>query len=315
MRPWFTLTIIGILACSLLVFSFIVDFVLANREMFETPFNIMIRVPFTSWSHTWVEVQFMYILTVSILLGATIVALTTLIFDTRRALKVRHMRKELARLQKALQEAQSLLPTPPSSEKQEDEETIEDIAEQETASDDAALKKDQTPVTPQDIAHSFEDAVEQGDFLQAAQKRMEEDLEHHNGLRPEGDIRARVTGVSAETVAEHAQDEEVSESDAGQGDENDIEQSEPPSEDVPESSPQREESPSQEDMESDDAPEDSTESDPLKEVSTKDGADTSHSEKEIVEEAEVVEEQAEQTGETAEVTEETAGGAKKASSA
>jgi hypothetical protein len=256
----------------------------------------------------------MYILTVSILLGATIVALTTLIFDTRRALKVRQMRKELARLQQALQEAQSLLPTPPSSEKKEGKEAIEDIAEQETASDNAALEKDQKPVTPQDIAHSFEDAVEQGDFLQAAQKRMEEDLEHHNGLRPAGDIRARVTGVSAETVVEHAQDEEVSESD-DEGDENDTEQSEPPSEDVTEPSPQREESPSQEDMESDDAPEDSTESDSLKEVSTEDEADTSRPEKEeIIEEAEVVEEQSEQTGEAAEVAEETAAGAKKASS-
>jgi hypothetical protein len=207
MRPWFTLTIIGILACCLLVFLFIVDFVLINREMFEMPFNITIRVPFTSWSHIWTEVQFMYILSTSILLGAAIVALTTLIFDTKRALKVRSMRKELARLQKALQEAQALMPEQTEHGEKADA-PAEDMSEEETS---AAIEpvENEEPVTPEEITHSFEDAVEQGDFLKVAQKRVEDELERHDGLRPEGNIRARVTDTDAESADEQPQPEDT----------------------------------------------------------------------------------------------------------
>lgn len=208
MRPWFTLTVIGILACCLLVFLFIVDFVLINREMFEMPFNITIRVPFTSWSHIWAEVQFMYILSTSVLLGAVIVALTTLIFDTKRALKVRSMRKELARLQKALQEAQALLPEHP-----ENEEKVgvppEDASEEETPPAVIEPVENEKSVTPEEITHSFEDAVEQGDFLKVAQKRVEDELERHDGLRPEGNIRARVTGADVEPAGEQPQAEDA----------------------------------------------------------------------------------------------------------
>jgi gas vesicle protein len=206
MRPWFTLTVIGILACCLLVFLFIVDFVLINREMFEMPFNITIRVPFTSWSHIWTEIQFMYILSTSILLGAAIVALTTLIFDTKRALKVRSMRKELARLQKALQEAQASMPEQSEREERADV-PAKDISEEETS----AAVENEEPVTAEEISHSFEDAVEQGDFLKVAQKRVEDELERHDGLRPEGNIRARVTGTDVESAAEQPQSEDTQE--------------------------------------------------------------------------------------------------------
>lgn len=198
MRPWFTLTIIAIIAGCLLSFWIVIDFALLNRVMFETPFTITVRVPFVpSWSHRWTEVQFMYILTISVLLGAGLVAFTTLIFDTKRALKVRSMRKELVRLQKALEEAQAKLPPPTVSE---EESMVPDAEGQESLPSEIEKSSNGEPVTPQDIAHSFEDVVEEGDFLKVAQQRVDDELERHGGQRPEGDIRAIVTGSSEEVL-------------------------------------------------------------------------------------------------------------------
>jgi len=223
MRPWFTLAIIAIIAGILLSFWLVVDFVLLNRMMFETPFNITVRLPFSPWSHQWTEVQFMYILTVSILLGAGIVALVTLIFDTKRALKVRRMRKKLTRLQKALEDAQAKLPEPPAPESAEVEKG--DAAPEESMGDEPSPSEtessdDETVVTPEDITHSFENVVEQGDFLKAAQKRVEDEMERHAGHRPAGDIRTIVTGE--ERVESSDNDPDSGEEDA-----------EMPSEDIP----------------------------------------------------------------------------------
>lgn len=205
MRPWFTVTIIAIIAGCLLSFWLVIDFALLNRVMFETPFTVTVRVPFMpSWSYRWAEVQFMYILTISVLLGAGIVALTTLIFDTKRTLKVRKMRKELVRLQKSLEEAQAKLP-PLSVEKEPA------AAESEPVAVAVEPSTHNEPVTPDDITHSFEDVVEHGDFLKVAQKRIDDELAEHHGRRPEGDIRAIVTGSSEEATPGPIQEESSAE--------------------------------------------------------------------------------------------------------
>lgn len=204
MRPWFTFTIIAIIAGCLLSFWIVVDFVLLNRVMFETPFTITVRLPFTPWMQRWTEVPFMYILTVSVLLGAGIVAVTTLVFDAKRALKVRRMRKELARLQKALEETRSKLPPPPDQA----ERTESAVAEPEAANgqESPVTEEPVTPITPEDVTHSFEDIVEQGDFVKVAQKQVDEELERHHGKRPEGDIRASVTNSAGEDKGALSQD-------------------------------------------------------------------------------------------------------------
>jgi hypothetical protein len=196
MRPWFTLTVIAIIAGCLLSFWLVVDFVLQNRVMFETPFTITLRVPFLLWSHRWTEVQFMYILSFCILFGAGIVAVTTLIFDAKRTLKVRQMRKELLRLQKLVDDAKAKV-----SESSSSEEPVEN-----QAAPIAEAAPDETPPgTPEEIVRSFEDVVEEGDFLKNAQKRVDDELELHNGRRPEGDVRAIISGQPS-TVSEHAHD-------------------------------------------------------------------------------------------------------------
>ena len=98
-----------ILVLALLILIFVVNFVLSNLAMFQTPFDIIIRVPFTQWSHTWQGVEFMYIIAGSVLLGALVIALSTWVLDTKRKLKLRSVRKELKRLQEDLKETKSSL--------------------------------------------------------------------------------------------------------------------------------------------------------------------------------------------------------------
>jgi len=196
MRPWFTLIVVCILAVSLLICLFIVDFVLMNKAMFEQPFTISISFPFLPWSHTWEGVQFMYIIAISALLGAALIAFTTLVLDTKRVLKVRSMSKELKRLQQALQEAQSLH----EATVQEEQEIIAPV-EEPSAEENAP-----TLASPEEINKSFEDAIEKDDFLDAAKKRREEE-----GMKDEPDdnptdIRERVTGVSQVQTPEPSAD-------------------------------------------------------------------------------------------------------------
>lgn len=186
MRPWFTLIVVCILAICLLISLFIVDFVLLNREMFEQPFTIVIRFPFSGWSHTWESVQFVYIIAASVLIGALLIAITTLGLDTKRMLKLRGMRKELKRLQQALQEAQSLHEV----KIQEEQELVSQVEEE------SSELHVSPPASPEEISKSFEDTIEKDDFLETSKKRREEEESEKELHSEETDIRERVTGAS-----------------------------------------------------------------------------------------------------------------------
>jgi len=159
MRPWFTFIVTFILVVALLVLLVVVNFVLANRLMFEAKFDVVMPLP--GWSHTWEGVQFMYILTGSMLLGALIIVITTLGLDTKRTLKLRSVRKELNQLQEALQKAQSLQETPLSDEKKE---------QVLGGAEESGALSASPSITPADITRSFEDTIQKGDFLGESKK-------------------------------------------------------------------------------------------------------------------------------------------------
>ncbi len=166
MRPWFTFIVTFIVVVALLVCILVVNFVLDNQEMFKQTFNIKLTLPFpfAKWSHTWTEIQFIYIIAGSLLLGALIIAITTLGLDTKRALKIRSMRKELKQLQEALQTAQASLGTqqPIRAEQSPvvEEEPVEIV--------------DSSSATPEEITKSFEDTIQKSDFLDRTKQRYEE---------------------------------------------------------------------------------------------------------------------------------------------
>ena len=157
----FTVTVILVFA--LLILMFVVNFVLTNIEMFQTPFNIIISFPFIKWSHTWEGIEFMYIIAGSVLLGALVIALSTWVLDTKRKFKLRSMRKELKRLEEALQEARASLP--------EEKTLVEKGTPEDETSD---VTGPSSSVTPEEITKSFEDAVQNGDFLQESRENLEE---------------------------------------------------------------------------------------------------------------------------------------------
>ncbi|GAK61194.1 ABC-type Fe3+ transport system [Candidatus Vecturithrix granuli] len=158
----FTVSIILVLA--LLVLIFIVNFVLTNLAMFQTPFDIVISLPFINWAHTWEGVEFMYIIAGSILIGALVIAISTWVLDTRRKLKLRNMRKELKRLEQALQEAKASLPQ---------EDVTQDIS---TSGEEPSDFVTPTSPSPEEITRSFEDAVQEKDFFQKSRKNLDEKL-------------------------------------------------------------------------------------------------------------------------------------------
>ena len=158
----FTVSIILVLA--LLVLIFIVNFVLTNLAMFQKPFDIVMSIPFINWSHTWEGVEFMYIIAGSILIGALVIAGSTWVLDTRRKLKLRNMRKELKRLEQALQEAKASLPQ---------EDTVEDVS---TTGEEPSEFAVPTSPSPEEITRSFEDAVQGKDFFQKSRKDLDEKL-------------------------------------------------------------------------------------------------------------------------------------------
>ncbi len=190
-----------VLVLVLLLFIFIVDFVLSNLAMFQTPFDIVIRVPFTQWSHTWEGVEFMYIIAGSVFLGALSIALSTWVLDTKRKLNVRSTRKELKRLQVAVEEAKASFPKEePASEKSSDGEEAADV-------------------TPEEITRSFEDAVDDGDFLEeteepAGQESVEPDdstedvIEEEKQLPQETPIEAEVVDSEGSSKEEHEERQE-----------------------------------------------------------------------------------------------------------
>lgn len=134
----------------------LVDFVLRN-PMFGETFVIKIGIPFTQIEYTKENVEFIYLIAGSLLLGALIIAVSTLVLDAKRKLKVRSLRKELKNLQKAVEEAHASLPQ--KEEEKDDESTDGADTEEQTESSEASL-------SPEEITKSFEDAVEGGDFLE-----------------------------------------------------------------------------------------------------------------------------------------------------
>jgi hypothetical protein len=131
-------------------------------------------------------VQFVYIIAASILIGALLIAVTTLGLDTKRMLKLRGMRKELTRLQQALQEAQALH----EAKVQEEQEIVTQVEEESSEVPVSGL------ASPEEISKSFEDTIEKDDFLEASKKRREEQEEEKDLVREGTDIRERVTGAS-----------------------------------------------------------------------------------------------------------------------
>lgn len=170
----FTVSIILVLA--LLVLIFIVNFVLTNLAMFQTPFDIVMTVPFVNWSHTWEGVEFMYIIAGSVLIGALVIAINTWILDARRKLKLRNMRKELKRLEQALQEAKASLPQ---------EDVAKDVSTAGEESPDLAAS---SSPSPEEITRSFEDAVQEKDFFQKSRKNLDEKLPSDKSGKEEGDV-------------------------------------------------------------------------------------------------------------------------------
>jgi hypothetical protein len=191
MRPWFTFIVTLIVVVALLVFILVVNFVLDNQDMFKQTFNIKLTLPFpfAKWSHTWTEIQFISIIAGSLLLGALIIVITTLGLDTKRALKIRSMRKELKQLQEALQKAQASLETQkPIREEQPpavEEEPVEIV--------------DSSSATPEEITKSFEDTIQKSDFLDRTKQR------HEEGQSDEG-IETTEPGLDREAGEAHTGD-------------------------------------------------------------------------------------------------------------
>lgn len=167
MRPGFMVMVIIVIVLAFIVLFSIIDFVLTNRVMFETTFDIVIKVP--GWSHTWEGVQFMYILAGSFLLGAVVIAVITLGLDTKRTLKLRSIRKELKHLQEALQNAQQSLQEKETQAEKEQPPIVEEELDEEPVEMSASAS-----ITPEEITKSFEDTVQKSDFLEKPKKRREE---------------------------------------------------------------------------------------------------------------------------------------------
>lgn len=205
MRSWFTLVATCLIVLLLIFFAFVAMFVLENREMFETTFTIVMPFPY----YVWENVKFVYIIIGNFLLGlsvALIISFISLLLDTKRALKQKNMKKELKRLQQALQEAQALH----KAAAKEEPETVSQIEEE---SPEMAVAP---PASPEEISKSFDDTIEKGDFLDTSKKRRED--ESGKGFdSEETDIRERVTGTGdvGPVAEQEAEAEEEAESEAG----------------------------------------------------------------------------------------------------
>ena len=141
------------LVCAVLVLIVVVDFVLANITMFQTPFDIVLRVPFSPWKHTWEDVPFMYLVGGSFLLGVLIIVCSVMIFDAKLKLKIRALRKEVKKLEQSVADAKSMLP--------------KEDALPETKGAFTETADEQADITPEDVTKSFEDTIQTGNFSQA----------------------------------------------------------------------------------------------------------------------------------------------------
>jgi ABC-type multidrug transport system fused ATPase/permease subunit len=188
-KDMFTVTVILVFA--LVILMFVVNFVLTNIEMFQTPFDIVISFPLIKWSHTWEGIEFMYIIAGSVLLGALVVALSTWVLDTKRKLRLRSMRKELNRLKEALQEATASLPEANTSG--------ESTVSEDEQSEDTGLS---SSVTPEEITKSFENVVQDSDFLQESSEKFDENATLQTESTEKGDMSDAENQLPQETPIE-----------------------------------------------------------------------------------------------------------------
>jgi hypothetical protein len=201
----------------------LVDFVLRN-PMFAETFVVKIGVPgLKNIEYVKEDVGFIYIIAGSFFLGALVIAVSTWVFDARRKLKVRSLRKELKNLQKAVEETKASLP-------QQEEKSADGAPD--TAGAEEQIEAPEASLGPEEITKSFEDAVEGGDFLE---KTLEK--EAAEGEKPDahvaeaeessGEEEKRLpedTPIEAEVVDSDEQaleDESVSEEETGQKKESD----------------------------------------------------------------------------------------------
>ncbi len=172
------MVLVTIIILVILIFIFLVNFVVANIEMFQTSFDIVISFPFLeNWSVTLEGVTFIYIVGASVLLGALVIAIGTWVLDTKRKIKFYRMSKELKRLQQEIQEARASLPP------EEEEQPLSD-----SQGAGSGERKDSSNVTPKDVTTSFEHAVEEKGML-AGQDELsgkdEENIPQEPPLKPE----------------------------------------------------------------------------------------------------------------------------------
>ncbi len=147
---------ITIFTVIILFLILVVHFVVVNYDMFNTTFDVVFGFPSTvGFSYTLEGVEFIYIVGGSVLVGALVIIIGTWVLDTKHKLKLLSMRRELKRLQQAIQETKPSLPSekePPEERKPSEEKEISEFPDSSTA-------------TPEDIAKSFEDTVEQSDDM------------------------------------------------------------------------------------------------------------------------------------------------------
>ncbi|PID55678.1 hypothetical protein CSB45_14865 [candidate division KSB3 bacterium] len=162
-------------ALSLIV---LVDVVLRN-PMFTETFVIKVGVPFTQIEYIQENVDFIYIIAGSLLLGAFVIAISTWVVDTKRKLKVRSLRKELKTLQKAVKDAKEKLP--------------QDVELQTRVEADDDGDASEKSFGPEEIKESFKDVVEEEDFLE-------------NPFE-EGPVEGKVSGRQAGEEEQYSSDE------------------------------------------------------------------------------------------------------------
>ncbi len=133
----------------LLALFMIGGFVVDNIEMFQTPFDIVLGIPFSPWKHTWEDVPFMYLVGGSFLLGMTIIVVSVVFFDVKLKLKIRALRKEVKTLEKSVADGKLMIPK------------VEMPVQQNTLTE---MLEEQADITPEDVTKSFEDTVKTGDF-------------------------------------------------------------------------------------------------------------------------------------------------------
>jgi len=145
-------TVFFVALLTLVVLFIIVGFVINNIAMFQTPFDIVVGM--SSWKHTWEDVPFIYLIGGSFLLGMTIIVVSVVIFDAKLKLKIRALRKEVKRLEQAVNDAKTMLP---------------DSTETTPQNSFTENPEEQADITPDDVTRSFEHSVKSGSFPQEAE--------------------------------------------------------------------------------------------------------------------------------------------------